>query len=100
MDWRSGRNSSAIDAYSLCRLIVANRATHNAHAKEVEALEKQIEEWRMRISCEEKGEPVAPVAGNEMEEDDNYASLFEKTLVLYKRKMVSLLNPLKKRITK
>ena len=53
----------------------------------------------MRISCEEKGEPVAPVAGNEMEEDDNYASLFEQTLVLYKRKMVSLLNPLKKRIT-
>jgi hypothetical protein len=36
------------------RLIIANRATHNQHEKELEELEKQIVEWKQKIA-EESG---------------------------------------------
>ena len=41
------------------RLIIANRATHNKHAKELEELEKTILEWKARIASESgKQNPV------------------------------------------
>lgn len=69
MDWRSVRKSGIFIAYLFCRLIVANRATHNAHAGEMVSLEKQINEWKLRIACEEKGEPFVPPKENEMDEE-------------------------------
>ena len=48
---------------------MANRATHNAHAGEMTSLEKQINEWKLRIACEEKGEPFVPPKENEMDEE-------------------------------
>lgn len=49
---------------------MANRATHNAHAGEMTSLEKQINEWKLRIACEEKGEPFVPPKENEMDEEE------------------------------
>lgn len=49
---------------------MANRATHNAHAGEMASLEKQINEWKLRIACEEKGEPFVPPKENEMDEEE------------------------------
>lgn len=34
------------------RLVVANRATNNKHAKELEALDQQIAEWKLKIEEE------------------------------------------------
>lgn len=70
MDWRSAGKSMAFCLRLICRLIVANRATHNAHAGEMASLEKQINEWKLRIACEEKGEPFVPPKENEMEEEE------------------------------
>lgn len=56
MVWKS-EGKSGFDRIPLTnRLIVANRATHNKHEKELEALEKQILEMKARIASEQNGE--------------------------------------------
>lgn len=52
MGWRNESKSISIKFIFINRLIVANRATNNKHAAELEALEKQIIEWKARIASE------------------------------------------------
>ena len=50
------REECILQAVLMNRLILANRATNNKHAKELEALEKQILEMKARITSEQSGE--------------------------------------------
>ena len=50
------REECILHAVLMNRLILANRATNNKHAKELEALEKQILEMKARITSEQSGE--------------------------------------------